>query len=338
MDDLFILRNIINSPNSLAKLIDKNSSEITFIIDKFLFTKIPVISSEPSPREVYCIQTPSKKKYFLKLNQQAWKIENEYRAYKLIRFYAIQEFSSPEILDLQINVQYGEDESQHCSWLIEEWLECGRLVENSQDLILFARILAQINAVVIDLEQVSRLFSTPMPDKDALAEQARLHILSELRRDLPVWDRNIARQISKAIECFENNRFPYMLNLNHGDFHMGNTMVSGKENTLPIVLDWEDFRIDNPIYDLSHFLYFLQPCDWSVTIEEYFNCLKDNFEQFSWLEIVEMVISMYSLWAARNLRWSARNIDDPSQLQLCHKKITNHYQLIRSLFWKNIVK
>ena len=338
MDDLFLLRKMLCSPNILAKLIAKNSCEITFNIDNFLFNKIPVVSSEPDPREVYCIQSPSTKKYFLKLNQHAWKIENEYRAYKLIRFYAVREFSSPEILDLQINVPYGETEGQQCSWLIEEWLDYKKEVDNSQDLLLSARILAQINSMMIDLEQISRLFSTPTPSKDKLAENARLDIISELRRDLPVLDKNITLQISKAAVYFENKRFPYMLSFNHGDYHKRNIIMQAKKKTSPIVLDWEDFRIDNPIYDLSHFLYFLQPCDWSSAIRGYFSNLGNIFVQFSSLEIVEMIVSMYSVWAARNLRWSARRIDDPAQLQLCQNKIASQYCAIRSLSWKNLVK
>ena len=338
LDDLFLLRKMLCSPNYLAKLIAKNSCETTYKIDKYIFNKLPVVSTEPCPREVYCIQSPSTKKYFLKLNQHAWKIENEYRAYKLIRYYADHEFSSPEILDLQIEVPYGEAEGQRCSWLIEEWLDCKRQVDNNQEIILSTCILAQINSVMIDLEQVSRLFSAQVPSKDELAENARLAILSELRRDIPLPDKEIARQISRAVECFENKRFPYMLNFNHGDYHMGNIIVNLRQKTLPIVLDWEDFRIDNPIYDLSHFLYFLQPCDWSSAIKVYFSNLGNIFVQFSWFEIVEMIVSMYSVWAARNLRWSARRIDDPAQLQLCQNKIATQYCAIRSLSWKNLVK
>ncbi len=339
MDELFLLRKTLTSPNSLAMLIGQNSGESVLTIDQFTFAKLPVISSEPSPREVYCVQTTNKRKYFLKLNQYGLKIENEYRANKLIRFCGVREFSTPEILDLQIDVPYGKKESQQCSWLVEEWLDGERPVgDNNQHFTLPARILAQINAVEIDLEQASRLFSTSVPDKDDLAEHTRLSFLAELRRDLPLLDKNIAREFSKAVRCFESNHFPYMLNLNHGDFHMGNLMVGTNEQKVPIVLDWEDFKIDNPIYDLSHFLFFLQPCDWSSAIKVYFDQLGDIFERFNWHEIVEMISSMYSVWAARNLRWTARQIDDPAQLSQCREKITAHFHEIRNLSWENLVK
>lgn len=338
MDDLFLLRNMLYSANNLAKLVAKNSCETTFIINNFIFKKIPVVSSEPNPREVYCIQAPNTKKYFLKLNQLAWKIENEHRAYKLIRFCAVHDFSSPEILDMQTNIPYGEAEGQQCSWVIEEWLYGKKRVEKKKEILLSVCLLAQINSVVIDLEQICRLFSMPVPSKDKLSENARLDFISELRRDLPIQDKSIAIQISKAAEFFENKRFPHMLNLNHGDYHKGNIIMKARKKFLPIILDWEDFRIDNPIYDLSHFLYFLQPHDWSSAIKEYFNNLGNIYVQFSWLEVVEMIISMYSVWAARNLRWSARKINDPAQLQLCQNKVATQYREIRSLPWKNLVK
>lgn len=334
-----MLRKTLTSPDSLVKLIGQNSHERILTIDQFIFAKLPVTSSESSPREVYCIQTASRKKYFLKLNQYASNIENEYRAYKLIRHYAVSEFSTPEILDLQINVPYGEEEGQQCSWLLEEWLDGEKpVVENDQHFALFARILARINVVEVNLEQASRLFSTPVPNIDELAEDTRLRSLADLRRDLPIWDKNISLEFSKAIKYFENSRFPYMLNLNHGNYHMGNLMVRTKEQRGLIVLDWEDCKIDNPIYDLSHCLFFLRPCDWSPAIKIYFDHLGDIFVRLAWYEIVEMIISMYSVWAARNLRWSARRIDDPTQLSQCQEKITSHFHEIRNLSWESLVK
>lgn len=339
MNELLLLRRILTTPRNLRSLISNSTGKRIQIIDQFEFSKLPITSSEPTPREVYCVKASSGEKYFIKLNQLASKIENEYIAYKLIRNYASHEFSSPEILDMQIDVRYGEGREQQCSWLVEPWLEVNnQVMENNNYLAVSTRILSRINAIEIDLQEAGKLLSISVPDKSDLAENARLNFIAELKRDLPILDKNISKEFLMAIECFEKGRFPYMFNLNHGDFHMGNLMAGVVGHKAPIVLDWEDCAIENPIYDLSHFMFFLHPNSWSLVLSIYFDHIGNVFKALPWHEIAEMTISMYSIWAARNLRWSARRIDDPSQLSLCHEKVTAHYQEIRRLSWKNLVR
>lgn len=341
MNDVSELKKALGSPILIDKLMNLNVDTTFAEASIFKFKQLPLFYNEPDHRAVYMVVSSNGNSYILKLNQYCSKIEREYSAFKIIRNSAVQGFSIPDVYAVEIDFPYGDQKTQRCSWILEECVE-GQKVQPTHipHLILTTQTLAYINSTAVDLGDMSKVFSTSIPTAGMLAEMAKREYLNELnRKDLPVPNDTLAQELSKAIEFFENDAFPFMLNLNHGDYHLNNLfLATGEKGNAPTVIDWEDYKIDNPLYDLSHFLFFLPPTCWPLVIECYFDHGRGLFSSYSWCDIAEMMIGISSIWAFRILRWSAKRKNEQAQFNDCCSRVTAHFFELRKLSWKNIIK
>jgi hypothetical protein len=336
-DYLGELKYVLRSPDVLAQLIHKGAGE--FFFNNLKLHRIASLYSEPSLRASYVVERGNGIKFFFKINSYEQKIHNEVRAFKLISHYAVQEYRIPEILDFELGVAWGDAPTQTCSWIVEEWVD-GQAVhpEDSSQIDLAAALLAQINNLEIDLGDVAALFAMPLPSREIIAAVSRNSIVVDLEKAVHLTKGSLQLDILRAIDVFTNNNIPFMLNLNHGDFHFNNLLLKNDSGILcPTIIDWEDINLENPLYDLAHFLFLAERSFGPSIIKAYFRNSHELYSIFSWSEIAEMVVAMYTLWISRNLRWKSKQINSSDHLDAYCANLNTYLSELRMLPWKSLL-
>lgn len=330
------LKKALRSPGTICQLF-RQDTKIVYFKD-FYCRRIPLSYSEPVPRASYSVEWKDGVRLFLKLNCQIQKIENELRAFKLLSHYKFQEFHVPKLFGFSLDSPCNDALSQTCGWLVEEWV-AGDFVRPGDplQLELSAKLLASINSLQIDLATISNLLNISLPNQKVIESNSRQKIIWELEKGEHLASGNIRLELRRAANIVRSNHIPFMLNLNHGDFHFRNMLVTkDKTNFYPKIIDWEDIHLEIPLYDLAHFLFLTDRRFSQSFLKTYFNYSRGLYSDYVWDEVVEIVIIMYLLWMARNIRWKAKNIENKKLKLYCDELNTNLSKL-RGLPWKNLL-
>ncbi len=336
-DSLGELKYALRSSDLLARLIHKGADEL--FLDNLKLHGIASFYSEPSLRASYVVERGNERKYFFKINSYEQKIRNEIRAFKLNTHYAMQGYHIPEIFDFELGVAWGDAPTQTCSWIVEEWVD-GQAVhpEDSAQIDLAAALLAQINSLEIDLGDIAGLFAMPLPSRETIAAISRNSIVVDLEKAVHLTKGALQLDILRARDVFANNNIPFMLNLNHGDFHFNNLLLKNDSGSLcPTIIDWEDINLENPLYDLAHFLFLAGQSFGPLIIKAYFRNSRELYSVFSWSEIAEMVAAMYTFWISRNLRWKSKQINFSDRLDAYCANLNTYLSELRMLPWKSLL-
>jgi len=336
-DPVKSVRNVVNSPSVLSQLINNKTQNLNY--QGIHFSLLPTFTSEPARRASYLINSGDGIKYFFKVNDFTMKIRNEKRAFDLIMHSGVGDFNVPNILDFDFDVFWGQDDNQTCSWILEEWVD-GQHVqpENGQQIDLAATLLSKINSLSVDINAIPGLSELALTNPDEVANNARRDMAAVLEKTLGLARGPIIVEFSRALDRLNINFCPFMLNLNHGDFHFKNILLSGSSaNYIPTIIDWEDIALENPMYDLAHFLIVESPETHIPFLKTYFQEGRDLFVKYSQAEISEMLVLMYTFWLAKILRWKSKKENFSEIVDESCSRFYSQLKRIMGLPWKSII-
>jgi Ser/Thr protein kinase RdoA (MazF antagonist) len=330
------LRKIIQSPVLFSHF---SRGGTTLVCGNLFFYLIPIQYSEPSKRLSLVAKWSDGTQFFLKVNSYAKKIENEFKAHRLLEQYTERSFYVPKVLDFQQENLSGFFSDQY-AWIVIEWVAGGNVFSDKPTHVeLAAKTLAQINNIEIDLDLISGLFGNlPIQTISELKYTSRSGMQIDIEKAIQISDDYLNLELTKAAELFSKHTMRFSLNLNHGDFHLNNLLsLQSSGKYISAVIDWEDINLENPLYDLAHHLFLTENDLTDIFLNTYFRESRDLYSDFSCDEIEETIMAMFILWVSRNLRWKSRQMTTDSLKQYYYPIINRKLAMIRDIPWKKII-
>jgi hypothetical protein len=334
-DGVYKLNDYLLSPINLRNLFLQNIKN--HYSDGLLFIQLPCSFSEPFRRITFQVVTHEGENFFLKISSHLSKIRREYEVFKIFSDEKLSGFSYPEILNFEENCAIDSEQNQYCSYFISEWIDGYKInIHNRTDVAYLANILVKVSRNSFTLDWINRKTGGQIQSINELSKSIRDLYDDELLRGERSYSHPIIETFNEARKNIRN--IPYMTKLNHGDFHTNNVLIkSNSDKRKLFIIDWEDASLENPLYDLSHFLFCFHPDYWVIFLIDYFKFSRQPFLDYSSRELQEMVMAMVKLWASRLLRWECKSALNENDINNLCDKYFIQIKKIESLPWRKII-
>lgn len=304
-----VLRHLLSQPATLSYLLDvSNWSNPKVLTEGGLWTRLPQYYLAPRPRASFKVESLNGDRFLVKLNTETQRIDREVKALQLLSTRTSSHYRAPIVADAEIEDR--NDRGMPCGWLIEHWNE-GKAISPRQPALLTeaAEALAELHAPEFDPEIFRNQYQMALPSPARLASQMHERQLQEVRAGLLLSTGSLTSELALVEHEYTKHAAIEILRLVHGDFHFNNILSEeGSEQSPPMIIDWEDASIDNPLSDVAHLMVMSDFEAGSEFKKQYLGFARSWLNEDVMHHANRIIWRYAGFWIARMLKWKLGNL------------------------------